>query len=76
METIQEATEIFAVKITSPDVAAQVKQMMENHQAGDDIEVVVTIKIRPDLRDNRKFAVTMDSKLVKQIESMTFLGLI
>lgn len=75
VETIAQGLEIFATKLTSPEVAQNVKEMIARNRLGDDVHVGITLKIRRDPRTPDKFAVTMATQMASELGNEGFFGL-
>jgi hypothetical protein len=75
VDTINEAIQIFATKLCSPEVSANIKSMMACNAAGEDVGLTLTLRVRRDQRTADQYAVTFDSRLSKEVSRTEYFGL-
>jgi hypothetical protein len=75
VETVSEALEIFANKITSPDTANKVREIIKCMNAGEDTEVSISLKIRPEFKHRGGLVVTIQTRTSNLLGAETFNGL-
>ena len=75
IETIAEALEKFAVDVTGPQTASKIKEMLYKAENGEDAEVTISIKIRPDMKAPGLAIASIDSRVTSRMGTESFFGL-